>query len=54
MYGVGTWTTTKDNEQMIRTTQRFMLCLIMLTEGKDSKALGGKDIQDDEMSEDTN
>ena len=57
MNSAGTSTTTKEYEQMIRTTQRRMLRLIIQKKQKykniNKKELGGKDIQDDEMSEST-
>ena len=55
MHGVGTRTTTEEHEKMIRTTQRRMLRLIIQTKRKykHKKDSGGKDIPDDEMSEDT-
>ena len=55
-YGAGTWTTTKEHGKMVRTIQRRMLRLIIQTKRKDKKKneedLEGKEIQNEEMSED--
>ena len=59
MYGARTLTTTKEHEKTIRTTQRRTLPRIIQAKRKykktkNKKERGGKDIQDDEMSEATN
>ena len=55
MCGAGTWTTTAEHEQLIRTTQLRMFRLIIQTKSKCKRKKQKRlNSQDDEMSEATN